>query len=66
MVTKVEKDLKRELLIRDKPFTLTIGPERLKLTPKGHRNGLELKWEELVDGDAALVAALNASIVPTR
>jgi hypothetical protein len=66
MVTKVDKDLKRELLIRDKPFTLTIGPERLKLTPKGHRNGLELRWEDLVDGDAALAAALNASIAPTR
>lgn len=66
MVTKVDKDLKRELLIRDKPFTLTIGAERLKLTPKGHRNGLELRWEDLVDGDAALAAALNASIAPTR
>jgi hypothetical protein len=66
MVTKVDKDLKRELLIRDKLFTLTIGPERLKLTPKGHRNGLELRWEDLVDGDAALAAALNASIAPTR
>jgi hypothetical protein len=66
MVTKVDKDLKRELLIRDKLFTLTIGPERLKLTPKGHRNGLELRWEDLVDGDAALAAALNASSAPTR
>ena len=66
MVTKVDKDLKRELQIRDKPFTLTIGPERLKLTPKGHRNGLELRWEDLVDGDAALAAALNASIAPSR
>jgi hypothetical protein len=66
MVTKVDKDLKRELLIRDNPFTLTIGPERLKLTPKGHRNGLELRLEDLVDGDAALAAALNASINPAR
>ena len=66
MVTKVDKDLKRELMIRDKPFTLTIGRERLKLTPKGHRNGLELRWEDLVDGDAALAAALNASITPAR
>jgi hypothetical protein len=30
MVTRVEWDLKRELLIRDKPFMLTIGPERLE------------------------------------
>ena len=65
MVTKVDKDLKRELLVKGKPFTLTIGPERLKLTPKGHRNGLELRWEDLVDGDAALAAALNASIAST-
>jgi hypothetical protein len=66
MVTKVDKNLKRELVIRGKPLTLTIGPELLKLTPKGHRNGLELRWEDLVDGDAALAAALNASTTPAR
>jgi hypothetical protein len=49
-------------MIKDKPFTLTIGPTGLKLTQKGHRNGVDLKWEDIVGGDAALAAALNASV----
>jgi hypothetical protein len=62
MTTALDKDLKREILIKDQPFTLTINPTGLKLTQKGRRNGVELKWEDLVDGDAALASALNASV----
>lgn len=62
MATALTKDLKREISIKDKPFTLTLGPTGLKLTQKGHRNGVELKWEDIVGGDAALAAALNASV----
>ena len=62
MATVLSKELKREVLIKDKPYTLTLGPGGLKLTEKGHRKGIDLKWEDLVDGDAALAAALNASV----
>jgi hypothetical protein len=62
MATALNKELKREVLIKDKPFTLTLGPTGLKLTEKGHRRGIELKWEDVVGGDAALAAALNASV----
>lgn len=62
MTTALDKELKRALLIKDKPFTLTLGPTGLKLTEKGHRNGIELKWEDIVGGDAALAVALNASV----
>jgi hypothetical protein len=41
---------------------LTISPEGLKLVPKGKRNGLELAWQALVSGEAALATALNASL----
>ena len=34
----------------------------LKLVPKGKRNGLELSWQALASGDAALATALNASL----
>ncbi len=64
MATALNKELKREVLIKDKPFTLTLGPKGLKLTQKGHRNGLELSWEDIVSGDAALATALNASVLP--
>ena len=62
MATKLDKSLKRELDIEGKPYMLTISPEGLKLVPKGKRNGLELAWQALVSGDAALATALNASI----
>lgn len=62
MATALDKELKREILIKDKPFTLVLGPQGLKLTEKGRRKGIELKWEDLIDGDAALAAALNASV----
>jgi len=62
MATALNKELKRAVVIKDKPYTLTLGPTGLKLTEKGHRKGIDLKWEDLVGGDAALAAALNASV----
>jgi hypothetical protein len=62
MATKLDKHLKREIDIDGQPFMLTIGPEGLKLVPKGKRNGLEIAWKALVSGDAALTTALNASL----
>jgi hypothetical protein len=62
MTTRLEKTLRRELRIRDRAYILTISPLALKLTLKGKRKGLELQWEALVSGDAALAAALNASL----
>ena len=43
------------------PYTLTIDGEGLKLVEKGRRNGQEVRWRDLVSGDTALSAALNAS-----
>ena len=62
MATKLEKSLKREIAIDEKPYMLTIDPEGLKLVEKGRRNGRELKWKDIAGGDAALAAALNASV----
>jgi hypothetical protein len=62
MATKLDKTLKRELSIRGKPFVVSLSPEGLKLVGKGRRKGLELSWEDLISGDAALATALNASV----
>lgn len=62
MATKLDKPLRREVQIGDKPYMLTIDPQGLKLVPKGKRKGLELAWQALVSGDAALATALNASL----
>jgi hypothetical protein len=61
-MTPLDKPLRRELKIGDRAWTLTIDPDALKLVPKGRRKGLELKWSELVGGDAALAVALRASL----
>ncbi len=65
-VTKLEKDLKRELDIGGEAYVLTISPTGLKLVRKGRRKGQELTWKELVSGEAALAVALNASLDQAR
>jgi hypothetical protein len=62
MTAKLEKTLKRELSIAGEPYVVAIDPRGLKLTRKGHRKGVELEWNALVSGDAALAVALNASL----
>jgi len=62
MATKLDKPLKREVRVDGKPYMLTIDPEGLKLVPKGKRKGQQLSWDALVSGEAALAAALNASL----
>jgi hypothetical protein len=62
MATKLDRPLKREIQIEGKPYMLTITPEGLKLVPKGKRKGQEISWQALVSGEAALAAALNASL----
>lgn len=61
-MTPLDKPVRREVQIGEQAYTLTIDPDGLKLVPKGKRNGLTLKWTELVNGDAALATALQASL----
>lgn len=58
MTTALDKPLRREIPIGDRAYTLTIDPNGLKLVEKGRRNGVELAWQDLVNGDAALASAL--------
>lgn len=62
MTTALDKPLRREILIEDRAYTLTIDPNGLKLVEKGRRNGVELVWEELLGGDAARAGAQQASM----
>jgi hypothetical protein len=62
MTTLLERTLKRELRINGRPFIVALSPETLKLTAKGKRKGLELRWDALVSGETALAVALNASL----
>lgn len=66
MATVLDKALRRELRLGDAVYTLTISPDGLKLVEKGKRKGIELAWTALVSGEAALAAALQASLVPGK
>jgi hypothetical protein len=61
-MTPLDKPLKRALNIGGRDYVITLNPETLKITEKGHRLGLELKWAELVSGESALAVALHASL----
>jgi len=52
-MTKLDKPLRRELEIDGKAYTLTVDPDGLKLTEKGRRNGVELRWSALAASDDA-------------
>jgi hypothetical protein len=62
MTTRLEKTLRREVLIKDTAYIVALTPQGMKLTLKGHRKGVELTWEALISGEAALAMALNASV----
>ena len=47
-VTKLDKPLRREIEIDSRPYTLVLGPYKLKLTPKGRRRGIEVPWPALL------------------
>lgn len=61
-MTPLDKPLRREVDVDGKAYTVVIDPDGLKFTEKGKRNGVELAWRDLASGDAALAAALRASL----
>jgi hypothetical protein len=61
-MTPLDKSLKRTLTLDGREYVITLTPDVLKITQKGHRLGIELKWQDLVSGESALAVALHASI----
>lgn len=62
MTTTLEKPLRREIDVEGQPYTVVMDAQGLKITRKAHRRGIELRWADLINGDAAVAAALNASV----
>jgi hypothetical protein len=62
MTTPLHSTLKRALTIDGRDYVVTLTTASLKLTLKGKRNGVELPWSQLVNGEAALAVALQASV----
>ncbi|HTV77177.1 MAG TPA: hypothetical protein VMF03_02895 [Steroidobacteraceae bacterium] len=61
-MTPLDKTLKRSLVVDGVDYVITLSPERLKLTRKGKKTGIELNWADITSGDSALALALQASI----
>jgi hypothetical protein len=59
MTTKLDKALKREVMVDGVAYTVTIAPEGIKVVEKGKRKGHELSWQSIVSGDAKLVEDLK-------
>ncbi|MFC3651004.1 hypothetical protein ACFONN_05570 [Dyella humi] len=62
MTTTLDKPLRREIDVEGQPYTVLLDAQGIKITRKAHRKGIELKWTDLINGDAAVAAALNASV----
>ena len=63
MATVLDKELKRQVTVDGVDYTITLGPEGIRLTGKGKRKSeVELRWRDLLSGEAAMAVALNASL----
>jgi len=63
VATVLDKELKRQVTIDGVDYTVAVDPEGLRLIGKGKRKPeVELRWRDLLSGDAAMAVALNASL----
>lgn len=66
MPTKLDKTLKREILVREQPLVVTLTPDGFTLTEKGHRKGKTFTWYDLWSGGTELMNQLQASVTGTE
>jgi hypothetical protein len=67
MATVLDKELKRQVTVDGVDYTVALDPDGLRLTGKGKRKPeVELRWRDLLSGDAAMAVALNASVSNQR
>ena len=63
MATVLDKELKRQVTVNGVDYTVVVDPEGIRLTGKGKRRPeVELRWRDLLSGEAAMAVALNASL----
>ncbi len=67
MATVLDKELKRQVTVDGVDYTVALDPDGFRLTGKGKRTPqVELRWRDLLSGDAAMAVALNASLSKKR
>ena len=64
MATVLDKELKRQITGDGADYTIAVDPEGIRLIGKGKRRPeVELRWRDLLNGEAAMAIALNASLL---
>jgi hypothetical protein len=67
VATVLDKELRRQVTVDGVDYTVAIDPDGIRLTGKGKRKPeVELRWHDLVSGEAAMAVALNASLDKER
>ena len=67
LATLLDKVLKRQVTVDGADYTVVIDPDGLRLIAKGRRKPeVDLRWHDLLSGEAALATALNASLSSDR
>ena len=67
MTTVLDKELKRQITVDGVDYTIVVDPDSLRLIGKGRRKPeVELRWRDLLSGEAAMSVALNASLAAQR
>jgi hypothetical protein len=67
VTTILDRELKRQITVDAVDYTVAIDPEGVRVTGKGKRRPqVELRWRDLLSGEAALAVALNASLSQQR
>jgi hypothetical protein len=63
VATILDKELKRQVTVDGAEYTVAVNPDGIRLTGKGKRKAeVELRWHDLLSGEAAMAVALNASL----
>jgi hypothetical protein len=63
VATVLNKELKRQVTVDGVDYTVAVDTDGFRLTGKGRRTPeVELRWRDLLSGDAAMAVALNASL----
>jgi hypothetical protein len=58
-----DKVLKRRITVGGIEYTVALDPEGLRVLGKGKRRpDVELRWSDVLSGQAAMAVALNASL----
>lgn len=65
-MTPLDKPLRRQIDIDGQAYTVVLDATGIKLAKKAHRNGIELRWTELVKGDHATTEHDGETSSPSR